>query len=89
MDWKVFSTTFLTIFIAELGDKTQFAAVAASAGSTSKLSVLAGVVLALAFAGILGVAAGSIIGSFLSPDVMKWVSGGLFVTIGLWILVFG
>lgn len=88
MDWKIFATTFVTIFLAELGDKTQFAAVAASAGTTSKWSVLAGVVLALAFAGVLGVAAGSLIGNFLSPDVMKWVSGGLFVAVGLWILVF-
>lgn len=89
MDWKLFSTTFITIFLAELGDKTQFAAVAASAGATSKLSVLAGVVLALALAGTLGVAAGSLIGSFLDPSLMRWVSGGLFVAVGLWILTFG
>jgi putative Ca2+/H+ antiporter (TMEM165/GDT1 family) len=88
MDWRVFLTTFVTIFVAELGDKTQFAAVAASAGSTSKLSVLLGVVLGLAFAGVLGVAFGDVLGQWLSPVLMKWISGSLFILIGAWILVF-
>ena len=88
MDWKVFLTTFATIFVAELGDKTQFAAVAASAGTTSKLAVLLGVVLALSCAGVLGVAFRSLIGQWLSPALMKTVSGSLFVVIGIWILVF-
>ena len=88
MDWKVFLTTFGTIFIAELGDKTQFAAIAASAGSSSKFSVLLGVVLALSFAGILGVLAGSLLGEFIDPSVMKWVSGGLFIAVGVWIIAF-
>ena len=86
MDWKVFIATFTTIFIAELGDKTQFAAIAASAGSTSKFSVLLGVVLGLAFAGILGVVAGSLLGNFLDPSKMKWISGSLFIVVGVWIL---
>ncbi len=88
MDWKVFFTTFVTIFIAELGDKTQFAAIAASSGSMSKFSVLAGVVLGLAFAGVLGVVVGSVLGEILHPDIMKWVSGSLFIVVGVWILAF-
>lgn len=86
MDWRVFLTTFMTIFVAELGDKTQFAAVAASSGSSSKMSVLLGVVLALAVAGTLGVAAGSLLGELLNPNMMRWVSGSLFILIGCWIL---
>ncbi|SME97751.1 TMEM165/GDT1 family protein [Pseudobacteriovorax antillogorgiicola] len=87
MDWKVFLTTFGAIFIAELGDKTQFAAIAASAGSSSKLSVLLGVVLGLALAGTLGVIAGSLLGEFIKPSVMKWLSGSLFIVVGVWILL--
>ena len=87
MDWQVFFTTFTMIFIAEMGDKTQFAALAASAGSKSTMSVLLAVVLALSVAGVLGVVAGKYLGDFLNPQYIKWVSGTLFVGIGLWILV--
>ncbi len=87
MDWQVFTTTFTMIFIAEMGDKTQFAALAASAGSRSTISVLLAVVLALSIAGILGVVAGKYHGEFLNPQYIKWVSGTLFIGIGLWILI--
>ncbi len=87
MDWQVFTTTFTMIFIAEMGDKTQFAALAASAGSKSTFSVLLAVVLALSIAGILGVVAGKYLGEFLNPQYIKWVSGTLFIGIGLWILI--
>lgn len=87
MDWQVFFSTFTMIFIAEMGDKTQFAALAASAGSKSTLSVLLAVVLALALAGILGVVAGKYLGQFLNPQFIKWISGTMFIGVGLWILV--
>lgn len=88
MDYKLFLATFVTIFLAELGDKTQFAAVAASAGTKSTFTVLLAVVLALSIAGALGVVAGRFIGMHLSPELMRWMSGGLFVIIGVWILFF-
>jgi len=87
MDWKVFGTTFLTIFIAELGDKTQFAAIAASAGSKSTMSILLAVVLALGLAGTIGVALGSFLGHLLNPVTMKWVSGCAFIAVGLWVIL--
>jgi putative Ca2+/H+ antiporter (TMEM165/GDT1 family) len=86
MDWKVFVSTFVTIFIAELGDKTQFAALAASAGTRSTGSVLLAVVLALAAAGTMGVLAGRLLGDFISPQILKWPAGILFIGMGTWIL---
>lgn len=86
MDWAVFTTTFITIFLAELGDKTQFAALAASAQSRSTASVLLGVVLALAVAGTLGVLGGTALGKFIDPQKMKYISGVAFVAMGAWIL---
>ncbi len=86
MDWQVFSTTFLMIFLAELGDKTQFAAMASSASSTSIISVWLAVVLALACAGTLGVVGGKLLGSLLSPELVRVSSGVLFLVVGAWIL---
>jgi putative Ca2+/H+ antiporter (TMEM165/GDT1 family) len=60
VDWGVFLSTFITIFLAELGDKTQFAALAAASQTKSTTSVLLATVLALSVAGTLGVAAGSV-----------------------------
>ncbi len=87
MDFKVFSATFITIFLAELGDKTQFAAMAVSATTTSTTSVLLGVVFALALAGTLGVLAGSLLGNVLNPQMMKYISGALLILMGAWILI--
>ncbi len=55
MDWKIFVATFSTIFVAEIGDKTQIAALAASSQSKSTMSVWLGTVMALSIAGTLGI----------------------------------
>jgi putative Ca2+/H+ antiporter (TMEM165/GDT1 family) len=86
MDFKTIGVTFLTIFIAEIGDKTQFAAVAAASGSNSKLSVLLGVILALSCAGALGVGLGSLLSGVMNPRAMQLVSGCIFLAIGAWTL---
>ncbi|MCB0391459.1 MAG: TMEM165/GDT1 family protein [Bdellovibrionales bacterium] len=87
MDWQVFFTTFSMIFIAEMGDKTQFAALAASANSKATGSILLAVVLALSTAGILGVIAGKYIGVFIGPQAIKWISGSIFIGVGIWVLI--
>lgn len=85
MDWKMFAATFATIFIAELGDKTQFAAIAASAQSKNLLGTLLAVILALTFAGALGVLFGRVLAEFITPDLIRYVSGTVFVLMGIWI----
>jgi len=86
MDWKLFATTFITLFIAEFGDKTQLAAMAASAHSKGAWEVAVAVVLGLAFAGILGFIAGRILSDYLTPAVLRYGAGGLFILMGIWIL---
>jgi putative Ca2+/H+ antiporter (TMEM165/GDT1 family) len=87
MDFKLFLTTFITIFIAELGDKTQFAAIAAGSKAQSIWPVLFGVVMGLGLAGVLGVLFGKGLSQFINPQYMHYVSGGLFIAVGIWILV--
>ena len=58
MDWRVLASTFGLIFLAELGDKTQLAAIAMSAESRSPIAVFVGAVLALALVTLIGVAVG-------------------------------
>lgn len=86
MDWKIFAGTFVTIFLAEMGDKTQFAALAASSNTRSTLSVLLGVVLALSIAGVLGVLFGRYLSSMMNLQFMRYFSGTLFILIGIWVL---
>ncbi len=86
MDWKLCFTTFATIFIAELGDKTQFAAVLVSSQSKTIIEVLCGVVLALACAGCIGVFAGKVLSTFINPHILKYLSGTLFILMGAWII---
>ncbi|MFT6632750.1 MAG: putative Ca2+/H+ antiporter (TMEM165/GDT1 family) [Bacteriovoracaceae bacterium] len=87
MDWSIFSATFITIFIAEIGDKTQFAAMAAASQTKSTMSVLVATILALAVAGTLGVVAGSLLSKYIDPVKMKYFSGSAFIIMGTWILV--
>ena len=86
MDWKIFASTFITIFLAEMGDKTQFAALAASSQTKSIFTVILAVILALSLAGVLGVLFGKFLGTLLSPQVMRYVSGSLFILVGIWVL---
>tara|TARA_B100001248_G_scaffold227481_1_gene185932 strand:- start:928 stop:1194 length:267 start_codon:yes stop_codon:yes gene_type:complete len=87
MDWSVFTATFITIFIAEIGDKTQFAAFAAASQTKSTYSVLVATILALTLAAVIGVFAGTMLGKFIDPGKIKIASGSAFILMGIWILL--
>ncbi len=90
MDPKLFATVFLTVFIAELGDKTQLATLLyASDASHSKVTVFAASAAALVAASGIAVLAGSFVASHLDPKILNWVAGLGFVGVGLWILFAG
>lgn len=42
MDWKIFATALITLFLAELGDKTQLAVITTTSGAEAKLSAFLG-----------------------------------------------
>jgi putative Ca2+/H+ antiporter (TMEM165/GDT1 family) len=87
MDWKLFASTFGAIFVAELGDKTQLAALALSAESRSKWAVFAGSALALVATSALAVAAGDVVARFVPPIWLRRAGGVVFVVLGVLMLV--
>ena len=88
MEWKTFFTVFATIFVAELGDKTQLATfLYASDVKTSKTLVFAAAALALVLTSLLGVLAGGFIGRHVSERTLRWIAGTGFIIVGLWTLL--
>ncbi len=89
MDWKVFGTAFLTLFLAELGDKTQLAVMTMSAKTdTSKIAVFAGASLALLLVTLLGVLAGSVLTQFIPVEWLQRIVAVAFIAIGI-LMLFG
>jgi putative Ca2+/H+ antiporter (TMEM165/GDT1 family) len=82
MDWKVLWSTFGAIFLAELGDKTQLAGLALSAGSRSKWSVFLGSALALVLTSAIAVAAGEAVSRVISPIWLRRAAGVAFLVMG-------
>lgn len=89
MDWKIFGTTLVTIFLAELGDKTQLATLSFASGGSSRWEVFLGASLALIATTALAVLVGESLGRALPASVLKRVAGALFVLLGLLFLFSG
>jgi len=82
VDWKLFGTTFLAIFLAEMGDKTQLATLsAASAGS--RWVVFLAAALALVSTTAIAVALGEGLTRIIPPVWIKRAAGVLFVVLGV------
>ena len=80
---SLFLSTFLTIFFAELGDKTQLATLTISGASNKPLAVFLGSASALVFASFLGALTGGSISSFLPEVVLKLITSLTFLIIGI------
>ena len=82
---KLFLSTFATIFVAELGDKTQLAALSLSAASgerRARFIVFAASALALVATSAIAVAAGEAVSRVVPPVWMRRIAGALFVVMG-------
>lgn len=86
MDWRIFLITFGTIFLAELGDKTQLAAISLVAKSRSPLAVFTGAVIAFAVVTLVGVLFGEMLVKIFPANFIKIGAGALFIIIGILIL---
>jgi Ca2+/H+ antiporter, TMEM165/GDT1 family len=84
MDWRVFLTTFGTIFLAELGDKTQLATIMMTSKTKLPLSVFAGASLALCLVTLVGVLLGQGLIAIIPQNILTKVAAAAFIAIGLW-----
>jgi putative Ca2+/H+ antiporter (TMEM165/GDT1 family) len=87
MDWRVFLTTFGAIFLAEMGDKTQLAAMTMAAETKKPLTVFVSAALALACVSALGVAVGGALGHYLPLEWIKRAAAVGFIVIGALMLL--
>ncbi len=88
MDLKLVVTVFITIFVAEIADKTQIATLLyASNAQHSRLTVFIGSALALIVASGVAVLAGAGLSSWFDERLMARVAGIAFILVGTWTIV--
>lgn len=85
---KTIITTFILVFLAELGDKTQLSTMILASKSNSIWYVFIGSALALILSSLIGALAGSVINRYIPPCYIQNCSGIAFIVIGL-LLIFG
>jgi putative Ca2+/H+ antiporter (TMEM165/GDT1 family) len=82
MFWQLLLSTFASVFVAELGDKTQLATLSMASGSTSKWPVFFGSALALVTTSAIAVLAGGAVSRYVSPVWLRRIAGGVFIVLG-------
>lgn len=87
VNWQVVASSFVMIFLAELGDKTQLSAFAFASRARSPVSVFLGSSLALVLTTFIAVVLGEIVGRLVPEKLVKVVAGLLFLGFGVWTLV--
>lgn len=87
MDWKIFITIFVAVFIAELGDKTQLATMLfATDKEVSRYTVFFAASAALIVASAIGVLAGSLLAEYINVKYLHYIAGVGFILIGAFTL---
>jgi len=76
-------TTFFTVFLAEMGDKTQLTTITLSSTTNKPLAVFIGSSIALILATLLGALAGGSISNLIPAFLLKLLSGIVFLFIGI------
>jgi putative Ca2+/H+ antiporter (TMEM165/GDT1 family) len=90
IDPRLFATVFGSVFLAELGDKTQLATLLFAADpARSRLTVFAASATALVVSSALGVLAGASVGALVDPRLLRWAAGLGFIVVGAKILLQG
>ena len=85
MDWKMFVPVFGTVFLAELGDKTQLATLLfASKAPSSLVTIFVAASGALILSSAIAVVGGAAISNYVDPRILSWIAGIGVIVIGVW-----
>ena len=87
MDWKIFGTAFVTLFLAELGDKTQLAVITMTADTNSKLSIFLGASAGLVVVTLVGVLFGGVVAQYVPAEWLQRIVASAFIVIGVLMLL--
>jgi putative Ca2+/H+ antiporter (TMEM165/GDT1 family) len=88
LDWKIFITIFASVFLAELGDKTQLATLLYAADKeVNKYMVFFAASAALIIASAIGVLAGTLISQYINYKYLHYAAGVGFILIGIFTLL--
>ena len=85
-NWQVFATTFITVFLAEIGDKTQLTTLVIAAQSHQPWIVFTGAAIALVLTSLLGVIAGKWLAKTFSPSLLNTLAGLSFLILSISLL---
>ena len=85
---KTIWVTFVTLFIAELGDKTQLSVILLTSKTAEPIKVFIGAACALVLVTLLGVLLGEVLVRFVPVDIIKKIAAAAFVVIGI-LMFFG
>lgn len=86
MVWNLFASTFLAVFLAELGDKTQLATLTLAAGSRSRTTIFLASSCALIATSALAVLGAGFVSRFVSPTLLARIAGVVLIVMGGWTL---
>ncbi|HBE20829.1 MAG TPA: hypothetical protein DEG17_22140 [Cyanobacteria bacterium UBA11149] len=89
MDWQLLGLTFITVFLAEIGDKSQLAAIALGGSMKSPRAVFFGSVTALILASFLGVLVGGGVAHLFPPRILKAIAALGFAILAVRLLLPG
>ena len=87
MDWKLFATVFGTMFLAELGDKTQLTILTYTCSCKNPVSIFLGGAIALVLSTLLAVLVGEGLVKIIPVKILHILAALAFIVIGVLLLV--
>lgn len=83
LNWNVIFTTYIAIFVAELGDKTQLATLNCAIVTKSPVSIFIGSSLALITASVIAVVIGCYVSKWIPIHYVSKIAGVIFIGLGI------